>query len=110
MPEFKLKNGEKIEALLIDREDENYIYLQHVTKTNLDGSTTYYYRYWVKKDEVESEDMIETSTVKTEGQTVETDVKTEERAAAAVGVGGLAAETETVAGAEAMAPRRRRKQ
>ncbi|MEM2004437.1 MAG: hypothetical protein QXO75_11555 [Nitrososphaerota archaeon] len=55
MLELKLKNGEAISALLIEREDEDYIYLQHVTKKNLDGSETYYYRYWVRKDEVITE-------------------------------------------------------
>ncbi|MEM2257811.1 MAG: hypothetical protein QXU87_04035 [Candidatus Caldarchaeum sp.] len=55
MPEYSLKTGEKIVAQLVDGEDENYIYLLQVIVHNIDGSQTYYYRYWVRKADIEAE-------------------------------------------------------
>jgi len=55
MPEFKLKSGETVSGT-VEAEDEHHIYLINVTKKNLDGSVTSYYRYWIRKEDLAVEE------------------------------------------------------
>ena len=59
MPEYRLRGGLKVVAQLVAGEDENYVYLMQVVMQNADGSQTYYYRYPLRKTDLEEEAITE---------------------------------------------------